>query len=145
MRFGEVEVDSELIDAPVGPARLRHRPGSRPLSSWTLARATARSPEAVAAVDGTEARLAITADRLLDNPRIAGTVSVAGAPVAQAAGFLGIEPSTEAELGGFDLVSRIVLEPVGRRLMLVDLEGTVFDMALSGNVAFDNEEVAGYG
>ncbi len=142
VRLGEVDVDSELIDAPAGPQRYGVAFVS-PDVVLDVAAGTARIPDAVATVDGTETRWAIAADRLFENPRITGTVSVAAAPVAQALEFLGIDPPTEAELGDFELTSSLVFEPAAGRLLLVDLEGAVLDMALAGNVAFDDLEVAG--
>ena len=142
VRLGEVEVESALIDAPAGPERYGVAFVS-PTVVLDVAAGTAQVPEAVVTVDGTEARVAFTADRLRENPRFTGTVNLAAAPVAQVFEFLGIEPPTEADLGDFELESGVVLEPADGRLMLVDLEGALLDMALTGNIAFDDLEVAG--
>ena len=140
VQLNAVDFQSEWFDPPVGPERVSVGVVS-PVVRVDVAARTARVPEAVTTIGDTEAHWDITADRLFEDPRFAGAVTVTTAPVAQALEWLGIE--AEAALGDFDLASRFTLEPSAGSVTLTDLEGAVLDMAVSGEVSVNGREVTG--
>ena len=102
---------------------------------------TADVPEAVTTIGGITARWHVTAEGLSGEPMFAGTVAVIDSPVEEALALLGAE--YDASMGDFDLVSGFQLEPLAGRVALTGLEGTLLDMAVTGNVALGDTELSG--
>ena len=102
---------------------------------------TADVPEAVTTIGGITARWHVTAEGLSGEPMFAGTVAVIDSPVEEALALLGVE--YDASMGDFDLVSGFQLEPLAGRVALTGLEGTLLDMAVTGNVALGDTDISG--
>lgn len=140
-RFGALELESELAGFPAGAARMSVT-ATAPAVNLDYAARTATIPAAAATAGDIGARWRATVDGSSGEPLVAGHVAIDAAPLAQAAGWFGLEHA--AELGDFSLAADFRLEPLARRAALTNLDGALLDMALSGAVAVSETEVSGH-
>lgn len=102
---------------------------------------TADVPEAVTTIGGITARWHVTAASLTGEPRLTGTVAVTESPADEALALLGVEH--DASLGDFALESGFDLEPLAGRVALTGLTGSLLDMAVTGDLALSDTDIAG--
>jgi len=142
IQISAAELEAELTNPPVGPEELSFQAAS-PQARLDMETQTAELQGLTTTIGDIVARWELTGARLLDDPELTGTVSIAGAALEDALDVVGLELETEGDLGSFDLSSGFTVEPATGALALNDLRGSALGVAFIGEIVVNERETTG--